>query len=118
MFKKRNAQGLSITTIIIAVIGLVIVIVLIAIFSGRLGKFGQGLDEAKTCDSLCTSQNLDPETKKPRDECTGRVMAGSFGDVSGSTPVIPEVPEDTSTIATEFVAEIPSKPFVCCCTTP
>jgi len=44
MLKKRDAQGLSITTIIVAVIGLIVVVVLIAIFTGRIGSFGKGLD--------------------------------------------------------------------------
>ena len=55
MLKKRSAQGLSITTIIVAVIGLVIVVVLIAVFTGRIGSFGTELDKSKTCTSVCTS---------------------------------------------------------------
>lgn len=118
MFKKRNAQGLSITTIIIAVIGLIVVIVLVAIFSGRLGQFGQGLDEASTCDSLCTSQNLNFQPDTIRNDCNdpdglnGRVLFGTFGDVKGG---IDAVPNDPNTAVDESQ---PFKPFVCCCTAP
>ena len=63
MLKKRNAQGLSITTIIVAVIGLIVVVVLIAIFTGRIGSFGKGLDAAEkniiqSCSSLCGVQGF------------------------------------------------------------
>ena len=52
MLKKR-AQGLSITTIIIAVIGLIILVVLVAILTGRLGIFSTGLESAVTCKNSC-----------------------------------------------------------------
>lgn len=82
MLKKRNAQGLSITTIIIAVIGLLIVIVLIAIFTGRIGGFSKGLDTAETdvkrCDVLCEVQGLSKSTTATTStECSGRVLRGS-----------------------------------------
>lgn len=59
MFKKR-AQGLSITTIIVAVIGLIILVVLIAIFTGRLGAFGKGLEEQEKFGKKCEEFNNDP----------------------------------------------------------
>ena len=40
---KKKGQGLSMNVIIIAAIGLVIMVVLIAIFTGRIGGFGQKL---------------------------------------------------------------------------
>lgn len=57
MLKKRKAQGLSITTIIVAVIGLIILVVIIAILTGRMGIFSEGLEETsgsftKTCGEL------------------------------------------------------------------
>lgn len=85
MLKKRNAQGLSITTIIIAVIGLLIVIVLIAIFTGRIGGFSKGLDTAetgvKTCSSMCEVQGLTEDEATDAEKCkdaNGRVLRGSF----------------------------------------
>ena len=42
---SRKAQGLSINTIIIATIAIVVLVVLVAIFSGRLGIFSQQVAE-------------------------------------------------------------------------
>jgi len=83
MFKKRNAQGLSITTIIVAVIGLIIVVVLIALLTGRLGTFTKGLDESKTCENVCTSLGKDTDYGESTDTCSGRYMAGRFSDITG-----------------------------------
>lgn len=94
MYKKRNAQGLSITTIIVAVIGLIIVIVLIAIFTGRIGGFSRSLDtaetEVKTCSSLCGVQGLVKHSGDVTgtEECrvaspsTYKVLSGTFTDVT------------------------------------
>ncbi len=59
MLRKRKAQGLSITTIIVAVIGLVILVVLIAIFTGRFGVFTSGVEGASSCDNFCGSLGMD-----------------------------------------------------------
>jgi hypothetical protein len=42
---KRKAQGLSLTTIIIAAVGLVVLVVLVAIFTGRMSLFGLGISK-------------------------------------------------------------------------
>tara|TARA_Y100000294_G_scaffold120234_1_gene111706 strand:+ start:381 stop:632 length:252 start_codon:yes stop_codon:yes gene_type:complete len=75
MLKKRNAQGLSITTIILAVIGIIIIVVLIAMFTGRLGIFSEKLKEQSevSCLNLCTALNMVAESctngnKKVRNE--------------------------------------------------
>jgi len=86
MLEKRKAQGLSITTIVIAVLGLIILIVIIAILTGRLGLFGIGLDEAKTCESLCTVIAKDTWTDDDEVTCKAqplffRYFSGTFGDV-------------------------------------
>ena len=44
---KTKAQGISVNTIIIAAIALIVLVVLIAIFTGRMGIWGQGLDETQ-----------------------------------------------------------------------
>ncbi|MBI2134985.1 hypothetical protein HYU09_03265 [Candidatus Woesearchaeota archaeon] len=56
---NRKAQGLSINTIIIAAIALIVLVVLIAIFTGRLGLFSKGLGEATTCSQICEARNMD-----------------------------------------------------------
>jgi len=40
---QRKAQGLSVNTIIIAAIALIVLVVLIAVFTGRIGIFGDQL---------------------------------------------------------------------------
>ena len=49
---NKKAQGLSINTIIIAAIALVVLVVLIAIFTGRLGMFSKGLGDVGKCQNL------------------------------------------------------------------
>ena len=46
MFKK--AQGISLNVIIVAAIGLVVLVLLVAIFTGRINIFGKGVSEAET----------------------------------------------------------------------
>lgn len=55
MFNKRKAQGLSITTIIVAVIGLIVLVVIVAILTGKLGGFSEGLSKVGGCNDLCKS---------------------------------------------------------------
>lgn len=52
MFKKRG-QGLSITVIVTAVIGLIVLVVIIAVLTGKLGGFSKGVDAAGGCDNIC-----------------------------------------------------------------
>ncbi len=42
---KRRGQGLSITTIIVAAIALIVLVILIAIFTGRIAIFNRGIGE-------------------------------------------------------------------------
>jgi hypothetical protein len=42
----KKAQGLSLTTIIIAAVGLVVLVILVAIFTGRMTLFGIGISKA------------------------------------------------------------------------
>jgi hypothetical protein len=75
MPKKRKGQGLSITTIIVAVIGLIILVVIIAILTGRLGIFSAGLESATSCDNTCTA--LNKEMSDPPDD-NGNCAEGEF----------------------------------------
>ena len=128
MLKKRNAQGLSITTIVVAVIALIIIVVLIAIFSGRMALFGTGLDESKTCSSICSSLGKSMVQEVAKD-CTDdkRHMWGTFADVSGTKSVeIEAAKPDTNNCFNEETdeyelcgnaepAEMEDKEIVCCC---
>jgi len=59
---KRKAQGLSLNTIIIAAIVLIVLIVLWAIFTGRMGGFSLGLGTTQSCDSACNALNKNAVT--------------------------------------------------------
>ncbi|MBI4452412.1 hypothetical protein HY637_03210 [Candidatus Woesearchaeota archaeon] len=80
---KRKAQSISINTIIIAAIGLAVLVVLFAIFTGRLGKFTLGVEKTDTCDQKCLSLNMDTALAPQSDAKTcpqGQYVAGSYSD--------------------------------------
>jgi len=58
----KKAQGLSVNTIIIAAIALIVLVVLIAVFTGRFGIFSKSLNECpgNRCmsESLCKPPNV------------------------------------------------------------
>ena len=55
MLKKRNAQGLSITMIVVAVVALIVVVVMIAVFSGKMGSFKTASAAAVSCNAVCAA---------------------------------------------------------------
>ena len=60
---NKKGQSISINTIIIAAIGLAVLVVLFAIFTGRLGGFTKGVQETDTCAQKCLSLNMEWGTK-------------------------------------------------------
>lgn len=50
----RRAQGLPITTIIVAALGILVLVVIGAIFGGQIGKFGRAASE---CPGRCLKAN-------------------------------------------------------------
>ncbi len=54
----KRAQGLPISTIIIAALGILVLVVIGAIFSGQIGKFGKAASE---CPGRCYKLNPPPE---------------------------------------------------------
>ena len=80
MLKKKNAQGMSIKIIIVAIIGLIILAVVVMMLSGRLGDFGGKVkmfgDNSKTCQEQ-TGHDLDDA------ECSGREIAASDAIAKG-----------------------------------
>lgn len=62
----KKGQGLSMNVIIIAAIALLVLVVLIAIFSGRMGIFSKDLND-NTKKIPCTGDNL--EEKPLSDGC-------------------------------------------------
>jgi len=65
MLKKRKSQGLSITTIIIAVVGLIILVVLISLLTGRLGGFSKGVQTTSTCSQVCQTAGYTSGSETP-----------------------------------------------------
>jgi hypothetical protein len=53
----KKAQGISINVIIIAAISLVVLVILIAVFTGRMSIFGIGLDATQR-GATCSSDTL------------------------------------------------------------
>lgn len=51
----KKAQGLSMTTIVIAALSLLVLVVLTLIFTGRMGNFSIGVEESSDCQSFCDS---------------------------------------------------------------
>ena len=79
----KKAQSISINTIIIAALGLAVLVVLFAIFTGRLGIFSKGVQETDTCAQKCNSLNMNPGSHPTTDikSCLeGQFIAGSYKD--------------------------------------
>ena len=54
MLKKKNAQGMSLKVIIVAILGLIILTIIVMMLTGKLGDFRSGTKDfgniANTCD--------------------------------------------------------------------
>ena len=89
MLKSRKAQGLSITTIIVAIIGLIILVVLIAIFTGRTNIYSSNVDELTSCKNTCKNIGYDIGSSVSENFCLkvsnpkGNPLPGTYSDVSG-----------------------------------
>ena len=87
MLKKRNAQGLSINLIVLTVIGLVVLVVIIAIFTGRINVFSSGVDELTSCENSCNNIGADDNEARIEGFCTSgpiyskKVLPGTFSDI-------------------------------------
>ena len=78
MLKKRDAQQLSTSVIILAVLGLIVLVVMIFIFSTESGDAVKTLKTCAAKGGVCKA--LD-ETADPPIRCDGRTI----GDVEGCT---------------------------------
>ena len=52
---KKKAQGLSMTTIVVAALALLVLVVLALVFTGRMGNFASGVKQTTTCEQACIS---------------------------------------------------------------
>ena len=102
MLKKR-AQGLSITTIIVAVIGLIILVVVILMITGKLGAFSSGVESSSSCENICKAIGKVGYLQFTSDSCKGNddytIMPGKFSDIDPRSD--PETEK--------------SFPYICCC---
>ena len=79
----KKAQSISINTIIVAAIGLAVLVILFAIFTGRLGKFSMGVEKTDTCQQKCSALSMDKGPDVVVDNaCSGTVIAGKYSDVA------------------------------------
>jgi hypothetical protein len=82
-----KAQSISINTIIIAAIGLAVLVILFAIFTGRLGSFSIGVQQTDTCAQKCDALSMDDSIVSAQ-SCTqngGTVIAGRYQGVTEGT---------------------------------
>ncbi|MBN2457975.1 hypothetical protein JXB31_02480 [Candidatus Woesearchaeota archaeon] len=55
--KTRKAEGLSMSTIVVAAIALIVLVVLIVIFSSRMGIFNKGINDCIDKGGDCVESN-------------------------------------------------------------
>ncbi len=55
MMLNKKAQGLSMTTIVVAALALLVLVVLTLIFTGRMGPFSIGVEKSNDCETFCKS---------------------------------------------------------------
>ncbi len=79
---QKKGQSISINTIIVAAIALAVLVVLFAIFTGRIGGFTKGVQDTDTCSQKCSSLSLrkQPDALSASD-CAGQIIAGKYSDV-------------------------------------
>ena len=85
---RKKSQGLSINVIILVAIGLIVLVVLIAVFTGRMGNFVKGVDTTATCKSSCKAFGREAYTGADaltEDECNAidksKIVAGTYEDI-------------------------------------
>ena len=76
----KKGQGLSLNVIIIAALVLIVLIVLWAIFTGRMGVFSTGMRGTQKCSEACTA--LGKIQIKTADACKDRTSTGYIGEYS------------------------------------
>ncbi len=96
--RNLKAQGLSLNTIIVAAIVLIVLIVLWAIFTGKMGSFAQGLGGTTESGQSCVN----------RCEATGLYSGATYTIATSSATACSDRQMGT--------VKINSDEFKCCCT--
>ena len=78
---NRKSQSIGIGVIIAAVIGLIIMVVLIALLTGKLGNFSKGVESSATCQNTCNAMGR-AFTDAAESSCGAVFVDGKFKDVS------------------------------------
>ena len=99
---KKRAQGLSVHTIILAVIGLIILVVIVLMLTGKLGMVGKGVGSPISCGSACNAVGMDGYILSDKTQCDG------FNDIIGiNTQYLPgtysDVPDNKCCCKTQTV---------------
>tara|TARA_B100001964_G_scaffold8462_1_gene9083 strand:+ start:279 stop:587 length:309 start_codon:yes stop_codon:yes gene_type:complete len=87
MLNKRG-QGLSVTTIIVAIIGLIILVAIILMITGKLGAFGEGVSSVASCENSCKSIGWDKSSTIVKTDCKStsthkkKIISGKYSDIS------------------------------------
>ncbi|HLD87236.1 MAG TPA: hypothetical protein VJB12_04160 [Candidatus Nanoarchaeia archaeon] len=83
MKSYRKAQGLSINTIIIAALGLAVLVILFAVFTGRIGMFNKGVSEIESCTQKCSALGQTKILASDQASCRsngGTYITGQYSD--------------------------------------
>lgn len=91
---RNKGQSISINTIIVAAIALAVLVVLFAIFTGRLGSFSVGVSKTASCTNACNALGLRFGTDAELN-CrglgggtpSGTYVAGKYDDVTNPEEV-------------------------------
>lgn len=67
---NKKAQGLSLTTIIVAAIALIVLVILVMIFTGRIGIFSKGVGQAGQAELATLRLSYDDCRPSPSHEAT------------------------------------------------
>ena len=82
---SKKGQSISINTIIIAAIALAVLVVLFAIFTGRLGSFSTGVAKTANCENSCKALGKE-KTPSEEDSCKANTaytfVPGTYADVT------------------------------------
>jgi len=89
MLKNTKAQGMSIKIIIVAIIGLIILLVVVLMLTGKLGDFSGGIEAVGNPLKTCDKQTPAGELKK---DCTSHKVqiASRDSGIGGDRCCIPK----------------------------
>jgi|TARA_Y100000310_G_C20320425_1_gene640480 hypothetical protein len=58
---KKRAQGLSMKTIVVAILSLTVLVVIIVIFSSQIGEVAKGFTSARESANLCRTDSINKQ---------------------------------------------------------